>query len=203
MLDNDKARGIAGKVVEPVARGLLKLGVTANAVTFTASLLTMGVAMATWSRGEFGLGMLLGVPFVFGDLLDGTMARLSGSQGRWGSFVDSVMDRFTDAALFGSAAYWLAATGQWSAFASMLWALAGAFAISYIRAKADALGVNAKVGLMERTERLAVLALAAIIAAFGWDSAIAYAAYLLAVLNTYTVWQRMHAVRRELQNVSG
>jgi CDP-diacylglycerol---glycerol-3-phosphate 3-phosphatidyltransferase len=198
MLDNSKARAVAAHVVNPIAQKLLDLGVKPNHVTvFTASVSSL-IVILTWTQGNFWLGFLLSLPFVFGDLLDGTMARLSGTESRFGSFLDSVLDRITDATIFGSLVYYFASVGDTVSAALATWALATAIIISYIRAKADAVGVDCKVGIMERSERLAVLALAVISLQFGYEPAMSVAALVLAVMNSVTVFQRLKHVSREL-----
>jgi len=195
MLDNARARAIASNVVDPVARALLKVGLTPNVVTVTASLMVSAIVLATWSRGLFGWGMLLCVPMVFGDLLDGTMARLSGNTSAWGSFLDSVMDRVTDAAIISSMLLYVQSQGDSPALIAGMVALAATGLIPYIRAKAESLQISCKVGLMERSERLFVVGVAGVFAGFGVTQSIAASLYVLAILNAFTVFQRLNAVR--------
>jgi len=196
MLDNASARNIASRAVDPLARFLLRLKISANTVTFVASISVALVVCATWSFGHFGVGLLLCLPFVFGDLLDGTMARLSGTHSAWGGFLDSVMDRVTDAAMVGSLAFWLASQSDTSGFVAAFLSLATTALIPYVRAKAESVGIECKVGIMERSERLAVIVLAVIVAATGHTQSIAIAMYVMAALNSFTVYQRMIAVYR-------
>lgn len=194
MLDNSKVRGAAALVVDPVARGLLRLGISPNQLTFFTALATSLSAICFWSRGEFAVGILVGLPFVVGDLLDGTMARISGQTSAFGGFLDSVMDRITDAAIFGSIIFFFASRGElWPAAAGLVAMAAGAV-VPYARAKAESLGVVGKTGLMERSDRLLVVLLGALAAALGFEQGLAFAMYLLAPLTSFTVWQRMRAV---------
>ena len=195
MLDNARARAIASNVVDPVARALLKVGLTPNVVTVTASLIVSAIVLATWSHGLFGWGMLLCAPMVFGDLLDGTMARLSGNTSAWGSFLDSVMDRVTDAAIISSMLLYVQSQGDSPALIAGMVALAATGLIPYIRAKAESLQISCKVGLMERSERLFVVGVAGVFAGFGVTQSIAVSLYVLAILNAFTVFQRLNAVR--------
>ena len=196
MLDNAHARAVASKVVDPVARALLRLGLTPNVVTLTASLTVSTIVLLTWSRGLFAWGLLLCAPMVFGDLLDGTMARLSGKTSAWGSFLDSVMDRVTDAAIVGSLVLYVHSKGDSAALAAGLVALVTTGLIPYVRAKAESLQISCKVGLMERSERLFVLGVAGVFAAFGATQSIPISLYILASLNSFTVIQRLNAVRK-------
>lgn len=198
MLDNQSVRGAVSGVVEPIAKGLLKLGLTANHLTVFTALASSAVAIAFWSRGEFLMGILVGTPFVLGDLLDGTMARLSNSTSKFGSFLDSVMDRVTDGAIFGSLAFWAATTSRTGAFVSALIAMSAAAVVPYARAKAEAIGVSAKVGLMERSDRLALTLFGTICAAAGYSVLLEISLVILAAATTFTVWQRVAAVRRGL-----
>lgn len=200
MLDNDKARATASRVVDPIARGLLRTGLTPNMVTFGTAVIVSAIVLATWSRGEFALGLLLCVPLVFGDLLDGTMARLSGSVSPWGSFLDSVMDRVTDAAILSALIFFLAARSDSVGVAAGAACLATTALIPYIRAKAESIAVSCKVGLMERSERLFLLLLTGIVGAAGYVDSIRYALLLLAGLNLITVVQRMNAVRKSVSS---
>lgn len=194
MLDNEKVRGGAAKLVDPVARVLLRAGITPNQLTCFTAVATSMAAIAFWSRGEFAVGLLVGLPFVLGDLLDGTMARLSGTTSQFGGFLDSVMDRITDAAIFGSLVFFFASRGELPAAVATLVAMAAGGVVPYARAKAEALGVLGKTGLMERSDRLLIVLLGAFAAAFGFTSGLAIAMYLLAPLTLFTVWQRMRAV---------
>lgn len=198
MLDNSAVRNLLARAVEPPARVLLRLHVTPNQVTVAAALITSGISMATWGRGEFGWGLLAGFPFIIGDMLDGTMARLSGRISKFGGFLDSVMDRVTDAAILGSLVYWFAASQRLDMVIVCLVSLGSAAVVPYARAKAEALGTTGKVGLMERSDRLLVLSLGALAAALGYPMALEVALYLLAVLTSFTVLQRVHAVKAGL-----
>lgn len=200
MLDNAKARAVASAVVDPIARFLLRVGLTPNMVTFFTSSAVSVIVLLTWSRGEFLLGLALCAPMVFGDLLDGTMARLSGKSSSWGSFLDSVMDRVTDAAILTSMIIYVHSYSDDAFVAFGAAALATGSLIPYIRAKAESIGVECKVGLMERSERLFVVLIAGICSAAGITSAIGYALLILAVLNTVTVVQRMNAVRMSVSS---
>lgn len=202
MLDNAAVRQAVGRAAEPVARGLLRIGLSANHVTVVTALLTSAISLLTWSRGEFGLGLLIGFPFVIGDTLDGTMARLAGTSSKFGGFLDSVMDRITDAAIVGSLAYYYASRGDLTTTAVALIALSMGAVVPYARAKAESIGVPCKVGIMERSDRILLLAVAGLLAAFSVDWAPVAALYLLAVLTTVTVGQRIHAVSQALRHES-
>ena len=200
MLDNDKARATASRIVDPIARGLLRIGLTPNMVTFGTSVVVSVLVLSTWSQGRFGLGLLLCVPLVFGDLLDGTMARLSGNVSPWGSFLDSVMDRVTDAAIVSALIIYSASRADSVGVIAGAACLATTALIPYIRAKAEAIRIDCKVGLMERSERLFVVLLMGISGALGYVQGITFGLVLMAALNLVTVFQRMNAVRKSVNS---
>lgn len=197
MLDNAKTRSIAARVIEPVARGLLALRLTPTSVTLLGAAGVVFVAIVFIARGEWLLALVVGTPFALSDAIDGTMARLSGRVSRFGSFIDSVTDRITDGAIFGALAFW--AFGQ-STFLSVvtLVALIAGFATSYVRAKAESIGVDCHVGLIERPERIGLLALGGLLDGLAVPSAMTGALLVLAVLSSYTVWQRVRHVQGQL-----
>lgn len=198
MLDNQKARSMAAHVVEPVASLLLRLRIKPNQVTVFTAFATSIILLSTWPQGNFLIGALLAMPFVFGDLLDGTMARLSGENSRYGSFLDSVLDRVTDAAIFGSLIWYFANNQNSQMVATSTLALSSALLISYIRAKADAVSADAKVGIMERSERIAVIAVGVFTFSAGITWALEVAVAVIAILNVVTVYQRMLSVKRSI-----
>src|SRR5215207_3212059 len=97
---NRIARTSITRLFTPIARGLLRLGVSADAVTVVGTLGVCVGALGFYPRGQFLVGTLVITAFVFSDNVDGIMARLSGNQGSWGAFLDPVLDRFGAAAVF-------------------------------------------------------------------------------------------------------
>lgn len=199
---NKFARAFATRVFTPVARMLVKAGVSPDVVT---AIGTIGVCLgALWffPRGEFLVGTLVIVAFVFSDTLDGTMARLSGRTTSWGAFLDSTLDRFGDGAVFGGLLLYFAArpdgtVSAWFALACLVFA----FVTSYARSRAESLGVTkANVGIAERADRLVVVLCATgLTGLFGWPSTvITVVLAVLALASAITVAQRMVAVYRAL-----
>ena len=142
--------------VRPIGTTLRGLGLSADHLTAIGLLTAAGAAIAIGNgalRAGFLLVMLAGLP----DLLDGAVAKAAGTAGPRGAFFDSVADRVTDALLFGGVGWYLASTEGGHA-AMLPFAILGASSlISYERAKAESLGLQAKGGLMERAERLILL----------------------------------------------
>ena len=155
MLDG-RWRSNAEKVLDPVGRGLHRIGVNADVLTVLGLLVAAGTAVAI-ATGHFlwaFAGVILtGLP----DLLDGSVARHSGTAGPRGAFLDSVSDRVADALLFGGTAWWMAGEDRYLPVMALA-VLALSMIITYERAKAESLGFEARGGLMERAERMVLLA---------------------------------------------
>jgi CDP-diacylglycerol--glycerol-3-phosphate 3-phosphatidyltransferase len=187
---NAYARAVTDRIVVPIGRGLVRVGVTPNWLTAMGFLLTLaGVGVVLWGH-PLGGAILMGVGAVL-DAFDGTVARLRGTEGPLGAFYDSVTDRFCDAAVFGAAA-WLVRSDPLTFGVAMV-AMGAAFITPYIRAKAEALGWVATVGVIERAERMLLL-----ITAIGFEK-VAVALWILAVGGVITVVQRLRAVVKQAQ----
>ena len=203
MLNNANVRSRVAGVLEPPARGLLRLGVSPDAVTVVG---TMGVVVASvgfLARGEYLWAVVVSLLFAPSDMLDGTMARLSGRSGPWGAFLDSTLDRIGDGAVFGGLAFYLATTGErWPAAAALL-VLVGALVVSYSKARAEGVGAECNVGIAERAERLVILGVAVLLAGFGVPYVLPVALWLLAALVWITVGQRIWHVRGQLRATPG
>lgn len=198
MLDNQQTRAIANRGFVPIARFLLKIGLSANSVTVITGLSLVLIVLSTIPFGRFGYALLFSLPLVFGDALDGTMARLTNSTSKFGGFLDSVVDRFTDATIVGAFIAWAIYAGENDTALVAMGVLATGFLIPYVRAKAESVGFDCKVGLMERTERLLILGVITLLSAFGIVSAIWWGMLILLVLNTFTIGQRLlHVYQRE------
>ena len=177
---------------------MIRLRITADAVTAFAALATIGVAAYFVPSGHFLTASLLIGLLALGDLLDGTIARLSNTASKWGAFLDSTLDRVVDATvLISIAAFFHRNVGSELA----LWATAIALVMgqmtSYIRARAESFNIDCKVGFAERAERTLVVWVALFVTGLGLDC-LAAAMYLLAVITTFTVGQRILHVRKQL-----
>jgi CDP-diacylglycerol--glycerol-3-phosphate 3-phosphatidyltransferase len=193
-----RIKDAARRVAHPLAAGLQRLGVTPNQVTFVGLLLTFAAAWAL-AQGRFPLATALLLVGSVCDMLDGDLARLSGNASRFGAFLDSTIDRYAELALFFGAALYFAAAGEVSIVAATFLAASGSILVSYARARAEGLGLECKVGLMERPERLVVLILAT---AFG-PVALTWALWGLAGLTHATAIQRIVHVQRTLRSATG
>ncbi|MEU2666702.1 phosphatidylinositol phosphate synthase [Micromonospora sp. DT46] len=195
------ARAGMTRVVEPVARRLLRAGVTPNAVTVAGTLGVLVGALGFGARGHLVAGALIVTFFALTDLLDGTMARMSGGSTKFGAFLDSSMDRVADSAVFGAVAYWLATQHQYSGVAAALLCLAAGGLVSYVKARAEGLGMTCNVGIAERTERLLIVGVGGLLTGVGVKPALEIALWLLAAVSIFTVGQRMAHVYRQAQRV--
>ncbi len=146
------------KAVKPIGNGLRRTGLTPDHLTVMGLLVAVGAAVAI-GAGWLRLGVLLVILAALPDLLDGALAKASNSSSQRGAFFDSTIDRFADALLFGGVA-WYFANGAHPLMAMLPFAvMALSSVISYMRAKAESLGLDAKGGIMERAERIIALLL--------------------------------------------
>lgn len=176
--------------VKPLGRGLARAGVTPDVITGIGLAMSLAAAISI-GAGAFSLGLLLVVLTGIPDLLDGAVAKASGRSSLRGAFFDSVSDRITDAMLFAGLTFHFASSGE-PAWVVMLPVAGYATAswVSYVRAKADALGFDAHVGLVERAERIILLAMGLL---FGGPVLVGVL-IAIAVLNLVTAGQRFAAV---------
>jgi CDP-diacylglycerol--glycerol-3-phosphate 3-phosphatidyltransferase len=177
--------------VTPLGRSAKRAGISADLIT------GVGVVMAVACAVSIGLGNLpLGLLFLcltgIPDLLDGAIAKAAGTAHPRGAFFDSVTDRLTDALLFGGVAWYFTRTTDGPLPLLPFAVYASAAMVSYIRAKADALGFDAHVGLVERAERFIVLGFGLL---FG--GLLAWTLWVLLALNVITASQRFVAVWRQ------
>ncbi|WP_084126609.1 phosphatidylinositol phosphate synthase [Demequina sp. NBRC 110054] len=184
-------RPLMAKIWQAPAKALLRAGIHPNAVTIVGTIGVVFGAVFFFPRGGTSLawGVLVIVIFVMTDMLDGTMARLSGKTSRLGAFLDSTLDRVADAAIFG-ALVWTYRDDTWTGLGALLCLAIGSL-VPYARAKAESLDVEAAVGIAERSDRL-VLGLGATLAvglgAPVWVLTIVL--WLLALAAAITVGQR-------------
>ena len=192
------ARAVVSYGVNPTARFLLRIGVTPNAVTIAG---TVGVLIGAWfgAQGHLFWGTWIITACALTDVLDGTMARMRGSSGKFGALLDSSMDRIADGAVFGAVVYYMANQGNpYGGTIAALISLAAGQVVSYVKARAQSLGLDADVGIAERLERLVILGIGGLIGSAGVDWGLPAALWVLAALSIVTVFQRLiHAARTE------
>jgi CDP-diacylglycerol---glycerol-3-phosphate 3-phosphatidyltransferase len=186
-------------LLSPIAHGLLKLGVSPDAVTLVGTLGVCAGALVFFPQGELLIGVLVITVFVFSDLIDGYMARELGRPTRWGAFWDSTLDRLGDAAIFGGLVFYYADHEDNMLLASVaLYCLVMGSVTSYARARAESLGMKAKGGIAERADRLvAVLVMTGFSGMFDLPILLTITLWTLAAASTVTVVQRMLIVRAQ------
>ncbi|MCM2579434.1 phosphatidylinositol phosphate synthase [Streptomyces meridianus] len=202
---NKYARAFFTRVLTPFAALLLRLGVSPDTVTLVGTGGVVAGALVFFPMGELFWGTVVITLFVFSDLVDGTMARLSGRSSRWGAFLDSTLDRVADAAVFGGLALWYAGGGDDLLLCGIaIFCLAGGQVVSYTKARGESIGLPVNVnGLVERAERLVISLVAAGLAglhAFGVpyiEILLPIALWVVAVGSLITLGQRMVTVRSE------
>lgn len=196
---NKYARAFFTKVFTPVARLLLKLGISPDVVTVVGTLGVCVGALAFYPRHEFFWGTVVVTLFVFSDTVDGVMARMSGRSGNWGAYLDSTLDRVGDAAVFGGLVLWYAGRGDNFLMAGLALAcLILGSVVSYAKARAEGLGWNANVGIAERADRLvAVLVTTGLVGLGLPEVVLGVVLALLALASLVTVVQRVLLVRRQ------
>jgi CDP-diacylglycerol--glycerol-3-phosphate 3-phosphatidyltransferase len=184
------------RVVDPVAVFLLRIGITPNGMTFFGSLGTSAMALWLWPQGEYFWGTMGVIAFIFSDLLDGTMARISKKSSQWGAFFDSTIDRVVDVALIGALLLSLLKTDDRLAVVAFV-ALIGGFLVSYVKARAQALSLECDGGFAERAERVIILLTAVGFAGIGVPYILAVGIWILAVSSLATFVFRVHQVWKQ------
>ena len=183
------------RVITPLCRGLLRLGISADFMTLIGTLIVVIGSFTLIVNGKFLAAIVIIGLALLTDLLDGTMARMS-EEGPtvWGNFLDSTLDRIADGAILVSLALYLHNQNN-SFFILVLLTLPISALVPYTRAKAESLGIECKGGFAERTERLLILGLAGVLDLLGIDWGIELGVWSLLILSGITVLQRMAIVR--------
>jgi CDP-diacylglycerol--glycerol-3-phosphate 3-phosphatidyltransferase/CDP-diacylglycerol--inositol 3-phosphatidyltransferase len=195
----NRFRAFWTKVIAPVAHLFLRLGISPDAVTLVGTLGVCAGALIFFPTGHLLIGVLVVTAFVFSDMIDGYMARESGQSSSWGAFLDSTLDRFGDAAIFGGLVLYYMGPGDSRPYGGLaLYCLVMGSVTSYARARAESLGMEAKGGIAERADRLvAILAMTGLSDIFDVPILIPITLALLAVASTITVVQRILLVRNQ------
>jgi CDP-diacylglycerol--glycerol-3-phosphate 3-phosphatidyltransferase len=200
MRRNGRAQLSAAERRALVRNRLIESRLTPNAISLTGLALNVLAAVLVWEK----LFFLGGLAFVIGsimDTLDGRYSRMSGKGTPFGAFLDSTLDRIEEGIVLTAVAATFAREGRSGAAAAVVIAVLASLMVSYTRARAEALGVECKVGIATRAVRVVILSAGLIFArgaSLGHFSLLAPAVYVLAALSVFTVFQRIWHVRREL-----
>jgi len=193
MLKN--VRPAVGRVLTPVASALARTPLTPNAVTIIGTLGVSGAALALFPRGEMFPGAMTCTVFVLLDMLDGALARAKGTSGTWGAFLDSTLDRVADAAIFSGLAWWFLRGGHDPVLGGVtLFCLVAGALVSYVKARAEGLGLPCDTGLIERPERMLISLIAVGVSGLGVPYILPIGMWALAAGSAVTLWQRMRVV---------
>lgn len=198
---SDIVKPAVTRLITPTAKGLLRIGLTPNAVTVVGAVGLVASAFIFYPSGDFIWGTVAVAFFALSDLFDGTMARIS-QQGssRWGGFLDSTIDRITDSAVLIALIFFLDRESDGLLPVAAVALLTGIL-VPYIRAKAESLDIECRGGLAERTERLIIILLAILLHGLGLSYALCVGIWLVALLGALTSLQRVLIVRKALTGV--
>jgi CDP-diacylglycerol--glycerol-3-phosphate 3-phosphatidyltransferase len=188
-----KFRAPVDRAVKPIGDGLRRTGLTPDHLTVVGLLVAVGAAVSI-GFGALRLGLLLVVLAALPDLLDGALAKASDASSQRGAFFDSVIDRFADALLFGGVAWYLASRDSAHMAILPFAVMAMSSVISYMRAKAESLGLEAKGGLMERAERIIALCIGLL-----FNVLLVPILWVILALTTVTAVQRFVKVWKQAQ----
>ncbi|MFC4562593.1 phosphatidylinositol phosphate synthase [Nocardiopsis mangrovi] len=191
------------RVTLPIGRLLARAGITPTMVTLTGTLGVVVSALYFYPRGDLYVGSAIITFFVLFDMLDGAVARASDSASDWGAFLDSTLDRLSDAAVFSGLLLWFVTGGDDPILAGVvLFCLVGGFGVSYIKARAEGLGVNCDVGIAERSERLLITLVSVGLGGLDVPYVLTGGLWILALLCALTIAQRLVETRARLTDPS-
>ncbi|MCW2809711.1 MAG: CDP-alcohol phosphatidyltransferase family protein [Friedmanniella sp.] len=198
----ERFRALIGAVLGPIVRLLIRLGVSPDVVTVLGTAGVVVGALVCFPQGWLWQGVVVVTLFVFSDMIDGLMAKTTGTASAWGAFLDSTSDRLGDAAVFGGVLLFFVQQRD-----SILWAgvaLAGLVFgqwTSYVKARAESLGFTCTGGLAARADRLVIILLGTLLAGLGVPYVLEIAVVVLAMTSMITVFQRIEQVRRQAKGV--
>ena len=190
-------RPAIARLLKPIGTALARTPITPNALTITGTIGMSAGALVLFPTGHLFAGTMVCTGFVLTDMLDGTLARIKGTAGAFGAFLDSTMDRIADAAVFAGLAAWFGLGGHSKLLAAVaLYCLVAGMLVSYAKARAEGLGLRCDVGIAERTERLLIGLVAAGLSGLGVPYVLPAGLWLLAAASTVTFGQRVLVVHR-------
>lgn len=196
----NKLRPALARVLGPVGQALARTPLTPNAITIIGTVGVVASALSLYPTGHLFAGTVICTVFVLFDMLDGALARVKGTSGPFGAFLDSTLDRVADAAIFGGLAIFFVLHGHGRGDRVMaavaLFCLVSGALVSYAKARAQGLGLNADVGIAERPERMVIGLVAIGLSGLGVPFVLPVGLWLLAAISAVTFGQRVLAVRR-------
>lgn len=185
----DLARKYTRFFIEPIARFIGWTGISPNFITVVGFLLTVGVAVVI-GFGNLRVGGVLIMLAAGFDAVDGTLARTMGRTSRFGAFLDSTLDRFSEAIIFLGLFIFLAGKGAQTELILIYMTIVGSLMVSYARARAEGIGVEVKRGLLTRFERVGLLVVGLVF------NQLLIVLWILAIFTNFTAVQRIYLVWR-------
>ena len=186
-------RRVPRQIIDPIVAVIARAGVSPNHLTVLGFLGNVGAA-ALAARGEFLAAGLVVLAASALDLLDGALARATGRASAFGAVLDSVLDRLSEAAVLGGLTFYFAGRGQREEIVLCFAALAGSIMVSYVKARAEAHGIEIREGIFTRAERVLLLGGGLII------SQVRIALWILAIMANVTALQRLYLVWTRLRD---
>ena len=176
------------KILITVSSFLLKVGLTPNLITLLGLLGNIGAALFI-SKGKFIIGGIIALAMGTFDAIDGTMARLSGKPSKFGCLFDSLIDRYSEMTLLLGILVYFSSINDNTGIILVYLALCGSFLVSYIRARAEGLGVEVRKGILTRVERLLIIVISLLF------RQPLMGVLIIALLGNFTALQRLWFVR--------
>ncbi|MEA3345228.1 MAG: CDP-alcohol phosphatidyltransferase family protein [Chloroflexota bacterium] len=179
-------------LINPIARQISRLGISPNWITGLGLMANVVVALLIM-RGYLRLGGALTLLASLFDTFDGALARASGRASSFGAFLDSILDRFSEAVLYLGLLLHYAQGGQHMEVTLIYATIVGSLMVSYVRARAEGLGLQCKVGLLTRAERMGLLVVGLLAGIMPWMLwALAVLTHVTAAQRVYHVWRLTH-----------
>lgn len=187
MKARDLAQQIIYKIINPLVRGMIKIGMTPNMITLIGLIMNIFAcslfiyAAVNSERGDFSyVGWGGGIILFAGlfDMMDGQVARIGNMSSRYGALFDSVLDRYSELIVFFGICYYLILQEYFFSSIFAFTALIGSMMVSYVRARAEGLGIKCKGGFMQRPERVVITGLGALLCGIFYHYAGDYKVYV-------------------------
>jgi CDP-diacylglycerol---glycerol-3-phosphate 3-phosphatidyltransferase len=190
------------RLFNPVIQALVRTPITPNMITVAGTVGVSASALVLFPMGELFPGAASATVFIFTDMLDGMLARVKGTSGVWGAFLDSTMDRVGDAAVFSGITIWFMRNPADHPLAIVsLFCLVAGFCVSYVKARAQSLGLKCDVGLIERPERMLISLTSIGVSGLGVPYILPIGMWALAAGSLFTLLQRMRAVYLDSKSI--
>ena len=187
-------------ILDHIARACVSVGITANGVTLACTVIVVAASVTLIPTGYWLWALVVLLIACLGDVLDGSIARISGNSGRFGALLDSVCDRLADGAILGSMAFFFALHDRYLEMAVALACLVTSEVVSYAKARAEGLGATCDVGMVERLERLILIGVAGLLEIVGVPYGALAVLTVLALLSFATIAQRLVHTKAQLSS---